>query len=226
MNARPSLCATTFLPLLEEYGIDELERVGGTVYGLWPDLRLAYMNPAWSRFAAANGGEAQFAKHWGLGRCIVDAIAQPLRPFFVANYGRCLDEMRPWEHTYQCSSADRYREFHMTVFPLRQREGLLVVNSLRIEGPHKLVAQPPLDQRYRTADGIICQCSHCRRTRRVDDESIWDWVAEWVKQTPDRVSHSICPECFGFHYSKSRALAACFVESFSTTDEPTRPRGR
>lgn len=219
MNTLPSVCATTFQPLLTEFDVDELEKAGGTVYGLWPDLRLAYMNRAWSHFASENGGGTTFGRGWGLGRCILDAIAQPLRPFFVANYGRCLDESRPWEHVYQCSSAERYREYHMTVFPLGRREGLLVVNSLRVESPHARVALPPLEDRYRNANGIICQCSHCRRTRRVDEAAIWDWVAEWVKRSPKGTSHSICPECFGFHYSKARALAACFVDPFSTAEE-------
>lgn len=213
------LCATSFVPLLEEFEIDELETAGGTVYGLWPDLRLAYMNPAWLRFASENGGEAAIARDWGLGRCILEAIAEPLRPFFVSHYGRCLEESRPWEHIYQCSSAECYREYHMTAFPLRGREGLLIVNSLRVQAPHDYVALPPLAERYRTAQGIISQCSHCRRTRRVDDESIWDWVAEWVKQSPVGTSHGICPECFGFHYSKSRSLAACFAETISTVGQ-------
>lgn len=219
MNTRPSPCAPHFLRLLEEFEFGELESAGGTVYGLWPDLRLAYMNAAWSRFAAENGGEPAIAQHWGLGRCILEAISEPLRPFFMQNYSRCLEEGRPWEHIYQCSSAEYYREYHMTVFPLGGREGLLVVNSLRVETPHPSVALPALVERYRTADGIVCQCSHCRRTRRIDNPSVWDWVAQWVKQSPPETSHGICPECLGFHYAKSRGLAACFAETFTTSDQ-------
>ncbi|MGN6545027.1 MAG: hypothetical protein ACTHK7_08250 [Aureliella sp.] len=216
MNANLPHCHPRFLPLLAEFEMDELEQAGGTIYGLWPELTLAYMNPAWFRFAEENGAPASFATQWGLGRCIVDAIAEPLRPFFIENYGRCLEQSRPWEHIYECSSANVYREFHMSAFPLRQRQGVLVVNSLRIEKPHSRVRYPPLENQYRTATGIICQCCHCRRTRRVTDASTWDWVAEWVEQSPGATSHGICPECFRFHYSPSRLSGDDSADPFST----------
>jgi hypothetical protein len=46
-----------FRPLLADCESGALEDATGTVYGLWPDLTLAFMNPAWFRFAAENRGE-------------------------------------------------------------------------------------------------------------------------------------------------------------------------
>src|SRR6056297_1105353 len=148
----PTLCASRFSPLLAEFEFDQIDPPGGvgsTIYGLWPDLTLAYANSAWSHFAAQNGGEPAISTDWSLGRCIMEAIAEPLRPFFFENYGRCLRESRPWEHVYDCSSADVYREFYMTVFPLGKAEGLLVIHSRRIETKHDRVPHPPLEGRYR-----------------------------------------------------------------------------
>lgn len=186
------------------------------MYGLWPDLSLAYANGAWSRFAGENGGEPAISTEWNLGRCALDAIAEPLRPFFAENYRRCLRELRPWEHAYECSSADLYRQFHMTVFPLGRAEGLLVVNSLRIETPHDRVSVSPLEDRYRNPHGIITQCCHCRRVQRADDEPTWDWVPDWVQRFPKRTSHGICPACCGFYYCESRFDVEGHVEPFST----------
>lgn len=223
MIAYPVFCDPRFSVLLADFDLDDVsgeEAKNCTTYGLWPDLRLAYANTAWSQFAAENGGEPAISTDWHLGRCVLDAIAEPLRPFFAKNYRRCLRESRPWEHTYECSSADLYRRFHMSVFPLRRAEGLLVVNSLRIESAHDRNSLPPLENRYRNGGGIITQCCHCRRVQRADNETIWDWVSEWVERFPQRTSHGICPACCGFYYSESRFDAADHTEPFSTTCSP------
>ncbi|MGN6133451.1 MAG: hypothetical protein ACTHOU_03080, partial [Aureliella sp.] len=73
------------MSLLDEFNVEELDRLAATIYGLTPDLKLAYTNPAWHRFALENGG-SKIAPQWGLGRSILEAIAEPLRPFFVENY--------------------------------------------------------------------------------------------------------------------------------------------
>lgn len=192
-------CDPNFLSLL--VGFESLEGEHETVFGLWPDLRLAYVNPAWFRFARENEGEPAISRDWTLGRCILDAVAEPLRPFFVGNYSRCLEINRPWEHVYECSSDEKYREFHMTVFPLERAQGLLVVNSLRIETTPHREAKAAVQRDYRSDDGLILQCCHCRRVRRRTDPGGWDWVPEWVRQCPPKTSHGICEPCFAYYYS-------------------------
>ena len=140
-------CDPLFLPLLSDFDLDQLESENDTIYGLWPDLTLAYASPAWTRFAAENDGEPAISTEWGQGRCILDAIAEPLWRFFVENFARSLQESRPWGHLYECSSADLYREFHMKVFPLGRAEGMLVVHSLRLETAHTRNPCPPLVDR-------------------------------------------------------------------------------
>lgn len=217
MSRTPNQSEPWFLSLLDEFNVEELDRLAATIYGLTPDLKLAYTNPAWHRFALENGG-SKIAPQWGLGRSILEAIAEPLRPFFVENYRRCLELSRPWEHTYDCSSADLYRRFHMMVYPLGQRQGFLVVNSLCVATAHTRPDMPPLEQRYRNAAGIISQCCHCRRIRRVGDQLVWDWVSAWVRSSPEGTSHGICPECLGFHYSP-KASTSSFAQHISTIDQ-------
>ena len=145
-----------FQPLLADYDPGVLENDQGTIYGLWPDLTLAYFNPARFRFAAENGGEPAISQDWRLGRQVLEAIALPLRPFFEQNYRRCLLEDRPWEHFYECSSDQLYRQFHMTAFPLGRSKGLLVVNSLRVESEHHREVSPPVGKLYMTEHNLSC----------------------------------------------------------------------
>ena len=81
-----------------------MESDRSTIYGLWPDLTLAYANPSWTRFAAENGGEPAISTDWTLGRCLLEAVAEPLRPFFVESYGRSLRESRPWKRAVSWSN--------------------------------------------------------------------------------------------------------------------------
>lgn len=189
-----------FTRLLTDFDIEALQTSSESIYGLWPDLTLAYVNKGWSQFATANEGGEAVAEKWTLGRSILDAIPAALQPFFVSNYARCLREARPWEHRYECSTATHYRQYHMLTFPLGEAEGLLVVNSLRLEEPHSRIPNDPLEELYRNDHGILTQCCHCRRMRRDGIEDIWDWVPAWVANQPPRTSHGICKPCLGFHY--------------------------
>ncbi len=60
-------CSAGFERLLEPHLLDAVERHAGTVYGMWPDFRLAYFNPAWSWFAQENGSDPAIASEDYLG---------------------------------------------------------------------------------------------------------------------------------------------------------------
>jgi hypothetical protein len=201
--------------LLGDYDLAAISASEATIYGVWPDLTLAFVNQGWTRFAVRNNAEPTFHAKWSIGRNIVDAIALPLRPFFEENFARCLADKRPWEHCYECSSAELFRKFHMMTFPLGNADGLLVVNSLIQETPHTGTPCPPIESLYRNEYGMVTQCSHCRRIRRSGMEHTWDWVPDWVKAYPSDTSHGLCEPCLGFYYSPHRG-AGTFAESFRT----------
>lgn len=199
-------CDPKFLPLLGDFELDSLEKHPGTIFGVWANGDLAYFNPGWFDFAAANHGEPAISTAWPIGTSLQKAIPEPLQPFFKQGYEGCLAEDHPWEHVYECSSPDLYREFHMMVFPLRMSEGLLVVNSLHIERSQDRKGLPPSLERYLTTDQLIRQCCLCRRVSRNDNPRIWDWVAEWVETIPACTTHTICETCFGFYYADDRIM--------------------
>ena len=180
-----------------------LSKHSGAIYGLWPDFRLAYLNPAWFQFALANGGEPRVSRDWRLGTSILDAMSIPVREFYEANYSDSLRSHTVWSHGYECSSDTTYRWLHQMVYPLGIRQGLLVVNSVRIERPHHSHDRPTKeadDAVYRDKNGLAHQCSHCRRVKNLLETERWDWVPEWVKVAPEHVSHGLCPLCFAHYY--------------------------
>ena len=50
-----------FEALLGDFDLAKLEAQKSLVFGLWPDLRLALYNEAWSRFAFDNDGPLQLS---------------------------------------------------------------------------------------------------------------------------------------------------------------------
>jgi hypothetical protein len=206
-----------FARLLADFNDDEIWESEDTIYGLWPNLTLAFFNRGWTRFASENGGESKInANHSLLGRSVLESFASSLRPFFKSNYEKCLRERCPWEHSFECSSAKLFRTFRMLTLPLGHSEGLLVINSLRRETFHTQLQCPPLDELYRNHDGIITQCCHCRRIRRCGTENTWDWIPDWLTNPPANLSHGLCEPCVGFHYSPDSQQAG-FAKTFQTS---------
>ena len=193
-----------FAPLLRDFDIAGLRGHSGVVYGVWPDFRLAYVNPAWFQFARANGGEPRISKHWRLGTPIIDAMTSPVREFYQARYGNALRTRSVWSHEYECSSDTLYRLLHQTVYPLGAGEGLLIVNSVRIErahDPQERSARQADEAIYRDTQGLVHQCAHCRRVKNLLELERWDWVPDWVKAAPQPVNHRLCPVCIAHYYA-------------------------
>jgi hypothetical protein len=197
-------CDPRFSPLLREFDSGLLESDEHIIYGLWPDMRLAFLNPGYWQFAQQNRGRTIYDE-WGLGTSLLDAISPPIRTFFATNYQRCLDEGCTWDHCYECSSSRNFRKFQMTTYPLGRSEGLLVVHALTIEIPHEHAIHQPIEAIYSMANGQMLQCCHCRRFKRNQREIVWDWVPAWVDQQPKGCSHSLCEACFGFYFNSAGA---------------------
>jgi len=196
--------AESFTELLERhFDLDFIRSSPAVIYGLWPDLRLAFLNQGWFRFAAENGGEPSISQGWPIGRCLLEAVPSILRDFYADGFHSCMEARRPWHHTYECSSAAVLRWFRMTAFPLERGRGLLVIHSPVAEFPSigRRTVPNAVEADYRDADALIRQCAYCRRVQRRRDGE-WDWVPEWVHSTPLKTSHGICKPCHDFHLAE------------------------
>lgn len=194
----------TFRAALDrEFAGSDLEAHPSTIFGLAPDFRLAYVNPAWHAFAEANAGQPAIGRDWPLGACYFDAIPEPLLPFYRALFERAaaVDAApHPITHAYECSSAAIQRFFVMQIFSLPGAAGFLVVNSLRNDGPALHPEHMPILSQYAGADGLVRQCAHCRRIQSANDEARWDWVSAWVERPLLTTSHALCGICFLHYY--------------------------
>ena len=191
---------------LKGFSITEFEDDHSVVFGMNPAYELAYLNPAWFEFARANQGEPAISREWGLGRCVLDSVPTVLLAFYQQAFDRCMASGRPWEHDYECSSDEIYRLFHLILYPLPNRRGLLAVHSLAGETTQAAVGREQrvsnLDA-YVDDDGVIHQCFHCRRVQHATNTQRWDWVPACLRERPAKVSHSLCPTCLDFHYPES-----------------------
>lgn len=200
-------CDPQFESLLKSFETESLESHHGAVLGLWSDFKLAYVNPAWFRFARENDGEPAITRRFGIGTFILDAIGDELRPFYEQALRRCSTREVPWEHEYECSSPYIYRRFHMTVYTLEKGRGLLEVHSAVMQRPHDPLERPPKDPSlvlYYDEYGQVLQCAHCRRVRAIGDKERWDWVPEWVANPPAKTSHGLCYICADYYYPGQR----------------------
>jgi hypothetical protein len=194
-------------PSLEEHArvaglsVEELESEQSIVYLLDSDLRLVYCNPAWDQFAAENHGDGlEWSGPRGTG--ILDAIAEPLRPFYKDGFRKVSETGEVWEHDFECSSSELYRMYHMQVKPLEATGGYLIINSLLVETPHGAdrLAMPGTTSHYLGQGDIVKMCCHCRRTQRTDGSLTWDWVPRYLETPPGRVSHGLCTSCAAYFY--------------------------
>jgi len=180
----------------------ELNGISGTTFALDHDLRLAFMNDGWKRFALANDGESAL-EYWIPGLSIFDAIADVLHPFYRGLYREAFAGSVV-SHEYDCHSDTTFRQFRMTIYPIANAQFLLVDNGLLVEkimeGSADVTQRVFREQYTREADGSIVQCVHCRRIRNLTATEQWDFVP-LVFKTPDLiVSHGLCRACMVHYY--------------------------
>lgn len=219
MHARSPRIAPRILRFLPDQQLAEFERSHNTVLVLWPDLSIAYVNPAWVRFALENDGEPAISNSWSVGACVLDAIVPPVRSFFEDHYRRCLRERRAWDFEYECSSADRFRVFHLCVTPTRDAEALIASHSPRIDFDCVRDESPPIPTNYLQADGALRQCCECRRFQRTPPAHQWDWVPTWIRCRPPHVRLILCPTCGSFYESNRRPQTRHLSQGHRDSDE-------
>ncbi len=189
---------------LSDFELTTLENSEQRIYGLLADLRFAYFNPAFRR--PLDQQEAIWKNYLNtlIGTPIQNVLKGAMKDFYVRKYQAVLDSGEPWHHQYECSDAERYRSYHIAVYPLKSGKGIIVSNALRVETPMNETRKGPayraIRDYYTDDHGMITQCSNCLKVQRPLEPGIWDWVTHWVDNIPNNCSHSICPICFDYHW--------------------------
>ncbi len=191
-------------PIEFQHAVEIIDKSAAVGYVLDSDLRFAFCNPAWDKFALENGAP-QLAQGRSLGSDYFAVIPPVLRPF----YSDILEQVRRtalvWQHVYECSSPEQFRKFRMRTH-LINCGWVLVTNTLVIERPHANPWHAESDV-YKRDDGFITMCAHCRCSRRVNNPAQWDFVPAHVRDSPVRlrVSHGLCPVCRAYFYPAKSA---------------------
>ena len=191
-------CSPGFRAAAGDELVAALDAETGVVFAIDRDFVLQFVNPAWSRFALANGGE-ECMTTYRIGSPIRRAVPEVLWPFYEAPLTAVLDSGRPWEHDFDCSSPTEARWFRMRVQPLGGDRNHLIVSSDLVRAlPSRASATSPLSD-YIDANDLVVLCSHCRRCLRVGTMT-WDWVPALLDRISRRTSHGLCEPCFAYHY--------------------------
>ena len=159
---------------------------------------ILWVNPAWRRFAQANGDGHS---HYDRGSYF-DAITPPLRDYFYEAFRDSLASGTPYTQEYQCSSPTIFRIFHLRALPI---EGALLIleHSLLVGHAHDAVTDVgnfSVDK-YCDNDGLIKQCSNCRRVNQPQSMR-WDFIPRLVEKIDPRTSHGLCPSCEDFYWRR------------------------
>jgi len=196
-----------FEELIGTSRLESLNNHPSTVYGLDSDLNIAYLNPAWFKFADENGNKIFVTNEWSLGKNIFDSIPDVLEPFYRDLFESALNDKKSSitlrQSEYECSSPELYRRFSMHIYPMGN-EGIVVVHSLLIEEPY--ISSPAngvisLDEvHYIDKNEIVHQCANCRRIKNLNDKERWDWIPKYIKEPHPKTSHGICPPCMQHYY--------------------------
>jgi hypothetical protein len=197
----------TFQFKLDGLDFETIENSPHSIFGLSKDLKLIYFNKAWFEFSKQNNGEPEISEIFTIGTAFESAINGTIKDFYISNYKKVLRDLKVWKHEYECSSPTLYRIFCQDVYPLKNAEGIVVVNSLKTQRPldnkdHKNVNL--LTTEYADKNGIITQCTNCRKTQRVNNIDVWDWLPAYVYESTKNVSHSICPICYDYYWKYRR----------------------
>lgn len=189
---------------LPAYWAPQLASDQAVIYALNSEFRLIWCNEAWDQFARENGG-LELLGAAQIGVSVMAVTPAPLQAFYAGLYRRALNGEDFVEHSYECSSDETFRIFHMQVKRMKLPESdpfLVVVNSLNLEEsiPHSAALPAPTRESLRQASGLITMCCHCRRTQIPGSENTWVWIPDLVREMPDEATHGICPTCFSMHY--------------------------
>lgn len=165
-------------------------------------LAISYCNPAWNRFAHENGGGPDVLSARVLRKPFLQFVPEELIGHFQGLFQAARAAGRMHAQDYECSTPEMFRIYRMQIYPLRPGCGFAVINSLRVAHPHTREAREPDAAQYCDSKGFIYMCANCRRTRRLDDHTIWDWVPAYVHSLRRDLSHTICPFCREYYYGE------------------------
>jgi hypothetical protein len=169
-----------------------------------------FVNEAWDRHAAENGGAPSCLGASLIGTAWLDHIrGAAVREAHAQVLERALrggPRRRAVTQVAESNTATRAALLKTRYAPVVAHGGDVigvaiehqVVRERPIEEVYGVSALPP--DSYRDADGRLTQCSCCRRVRDPGEPSRWDLVAALVERpAPGEIVHVLCELCVELH---------------------------
>ena len=167
-----------------------LEQRESSIAVLDPAGKILWVNPSWQRNAAPDGLVPSFDETSSV---YYGGVPPRLRDFYASVFGHALATGQVFDQIYGSSSSTARRVMHCRVLPI-DRKGMLVEHSRVIDVDSGSLTDEAWDRKYVINEGILLQCSYCRRVRGPTAHS-WDWMSPWAARSTVRSSHVICPLC-------------------------------
>ncbi len=190
---------TDFLEMIKGFDLEVLEKSRYSIYALSKELKFIYFNPAWYHFAIENDIDQTALYNITLGSSYTKSIKGIwLKFYFRKKYKQVIKTGKTWHYQYDCSSADTYRYYLQTVYPLNNKSGVLIVNTemFNLQNTRmNLETFKSIKKRYVQPNDLIIICPNCKHTKRADKTGTWDWVPDWASNSPVNTSLEICPTC-------------------------------
>lgn len=185
--------------ILRYFNLEALDQDKAQIALIEPCGIILWVNHSWEEFAVRNGGATVIAR-FPVGSSYFDGIGGELKGFYQGRFTRCVDTGEPFSQDYECSSVAELRLYRMRALPIESSSALLLEHSLLASQPIQHQPSTPDEALYRHPNGLLYQCSNCRRTKTLAGE--WVWIPEWVSRSPEKTSHGICKVCMGFYWGQ------------------------
>jgi hypothetical protein len=190
--------------ILKFFNIKALDQEQSQIVLIRPDGTILWFNRAWTQAARENGSDDIILSRFPIGASYYDGIVGDLRGYYKVQFSQAIETGEPFFQEYECSTTVLYRLFELRALPI-ESEALLLEHTQITSNNIRRAAAPANEVDYRFPNGLIYQCSNCRRTKNLNN--VWVWVPEWVSQSPPHTSHGICKVCVGYYWGQKLQVA-------------------
>jgi hypothetical protein len=174
---------------------------------------ILFVNEAWDRFARENGGGVRVASASLLGTRWFDHVSGDApRRLHRLLFERAARRLGPAAgggvvQLNEANGPETARLVATHLEPVIGAGGALTGVAV----VHRVVRELPLaevypvvsgeESRWRGGDGVVEQCSCCRRVRRPEEPEEWDLVPGLVAEPPAGVRFDYCALCLELHHA-------------------------
>jgi NDP-sugar pyrophosphorylase family protein len=129
-----------FSELIDQERLHSFNKHSSSIYGLYKNYNIVYLNDAWFNFAQENSNNNVNTTEYLLGRNIFDTIPDVQKSFYKNLFDSILNaNCSPLvlsRTEYECSGPTLYRPYAMHIYPIGT-EGLVVIHSLVVNKDQK-----------------------------------------------------------------------------------------